>query len=165
MKRLLSIVLLLLPVTLGAKSDPLTATPEPNRTLLRDGIPRYAKDEIAQNWDDLYNIADQVGGEGRDYRFTDSDGVLPRVQFVSAIRNAIASGSEPVLKSFELTSIAATKEGYEVRACCKGERESFHFKGIIAFRAIIKDGTAQFGQWSYVVNSPHSCDQKQDSQI
>jgi len=163
MKKLVASLIIILPFAMGAKTDPLATIPEPKHTLLSNGIERYARDEIAQNWADLYEIADQDGTKPRDDRFTESKTALPREQFSEEIRRSVADGETPIITSFKLIQVIPAKDGYDIHACSAGKRESFYYKGIIEFHAIIIDGTARFGPWYYVVNSPHSCSQKVDS--
>ena len=157
-------ILPLLLFTLAAKTDPISSISEPTRTILKNGIDRYAKDEIAQDWGDLYEIADQNGAKSRDDRFTDSTAPLSREAFVQAIRQNVVNGGTPVVTSFQLTDVEPTADGYDIRACSAARRESFHFKGIIQFHAIIRDGVVRFAPWSYVLSMPHSCHQRDDQE-
>ena len=158
-----SLPIILLPLLIAAKSDPLRTVNEPDRTLLAQGLQRYAKDQIGQDWADSYEIADQDVAMKRDLLVPDDAPPVSRERFIEGMKNAIASGGTPVLKSFELTEVRPTSEGYDIRACSRGERERFHYKGIIQLHAVIRDKTARFGSWSFVFYSPHSCDQKEDN--
>ncbi len=111
MKRSRLLVILLLPLLLAAKPDPLASIEEPDSTILKAGIERYSKDQIYQKWADLYEIADQDGTRARDDRFTESTAPLSREAFVQAIRRDINDGGTPVLTSFELTEAKKTAEG------------------------------------------------------
>jgi hypothetical protein len=156
-------VLLALPLLLGAKTDPLAPIPEPDHTALAQGIQRYAKDEIKQNWADLYQITIQDFAMKRDLGVKDDAPDVSQSRFDEGMKNAIEGGGTPVLQSFQLTSVTPSKDGYEIRACAKGQRESFHYKGIIQLHAVVSAGIAKFGSWSYVFYSPQSCSQKQGS--
>ena len=163
MKRNSQFALFLIPLLLAAKPDPFSAVPEPDRSLLSASIQRFAKDEVSQNWGDSYEITEQDVPIKRELGLADNAAPISRDQFIERMKSVVQGGSRPVLKSFELTEVKRSGDHYSIRACCKGARESFRYQGIIEVDAKVSGGSVRFGSWSYVVNSPHSCTQKEDS--
>jgi hypothetical protein len=162
-KKLLSLVLL--PVLLAAKGDTYQQVAPAFRQPLKDGLGRYVQDEIKRNWSDLFEI--KIPGYAVDTEYDDLTGKRPALskeKFADLMEELTSNGSAPYMKSFDLVSITPVKGGYEIRGCSNAQRESFHFKGIVAFAAYVSDGQVRFGSWRFVYSMPHSCSQTADSE-
>lgn len=158
-------LLVLLPVAFAAKANIFDQVAPADRTPLSTGIERYAHDQETQNWSDLFEIA--VPGFATRGDYDDPSGklepILSKQAFVSEMEEGVESGGRPIMQSFDLTSITPVKGGYEVRACSKAQRESFHFKGIVKFNVYVSSTQMRFGGWTYVYAMPHSCSQTTDT--
>jgi hypothetical protein len=160
-----TLLLFLLPFLLAAKTDRYEQVSPADRAVLHSGLERYVQDQITANWSDLFEI--KIPGYAIQTDYDDLSGKTPllsKEDFVATMSEGVSNGSRPVLQSFDLRSITPMKGGYEIRACSKAQRESFHFQGIVKFTAYISDGRVQFGSWVFVVSMPHSCSQKEDSE-
>jgi len=153
------------PAAYAAKTNIDDQVAPADRAPLKVGIDRYVHDQETRNWSDLFEIA--VPGFATRGDYDDPSGknepILSKQEFVSAMENNFDSGTLPIMQSFDLTSITPVKGGYEVRACSKAQRESFHFKGILRFNVYLSSGQMRFGGWTYVYAMPHSCSQTTDS--
>lgn len=157
--------LVFLPLLLAAKGDLYQQVAPADRQPLKEGLDRYARDQIKRDWADLFEI--KIPGYAIVADYDDLSGkapILSKQEFVDAMDEQVSNGSRPYVLSFNLASITPVKGGYEVRACSKAQRESFHFKGILKFTAYVSDGKIRFGAWNYVDLMPHSCSQTTDSE-
>jgi hypothetical protein len=128
-------------------------------------VKRYARDQIKRNWSDLFEL--KIPGYAVSADYDDLSGkapVLTKRQFTEEMENAVSSGSQPVMQSFDLMSVVPVEGGYEVHACSRAQRESFHFKGVVKFTAYLSSGQVHFGSWIFVHFMPHSCSQTTDSE-
>jgi hypothetical protein len=157
--------LILLPLLLAAKGDLYKQVASADRQPLKEGLDRYVRDQIKRNWSDLFEIKIPGYAIVADFDdLSDKAPVLSKQDFVDVMNEQISNGSRPFMQSFSLASITPVKGGYEVRGCSKAQRESFHFKGILAFTAYVSDGKVRFGGWRFVDSMPHSCSQTSDSE-
>lgn len=164
MKKLLQILaFVFLPALMATKTDPFATVPEKDHAVLEAGIKRFAADEIKLNFADLYDFQEQDISMRRDLGLPDNGPLIDRSTFVERMKSAIEDGNSPFLKTFELREIIPVKGHYLIHACSKAQRENFRYLGIIQFEAFIQDEKVHFGTWSFVYNSPHSCEQKEDS--
>jgi len=160
-----TLFLALVPCLLAARTNPYQQVAPADRPAVEEGIQRYARDQIKRNWSDLFEL--KIPGYAIDTDFDDVSGtarVLTKRQFIDEMENGVTSGSKPVMQSFDLISVAPVNDGYEVRACSKAQRESFHFKGVVKFTAYLSNGQVRFGSWKFIYLMPHSCSQTTDSQ-
>jgi hypothetical protein len=160
-----TILLLFLPMLLPAQTEPYLQVSPSNRLPIKQGIERYARDQIKRNWSDLFEI--KIPGYAVQTEYDDLSGTVPvlgKPDFARIMDEAVSNGSKPYMQTFRLTSITPVSGGYEIRGCSKAQRESFHFKGILAFTAYESDGQIRFGAWRFVYFMPHSCSQTSDSE-
>jgi hypothetical protein len=165
MRRRRRLLTALIPFLLSAKTDPYQQVAPPDRLAVKEGVERYARDQLKRNWSDLFELKIPSYAIRTDHDDVSSKApFLTKQQFTDEMENAVKSGSHPVMQSFDLISVAPVDGGYEVRACSKAQRESFHFKGIVEFTAYVSNRQVHFGSWRFVHSMPHSCSQTADSQ-
>jgi hypothetical protein len=160
-----TILLILLPFLVAAKTDLYQQVALADRPLLKDGLDRYVRDQIKRNWSDLFEI--KIPGYAIDTNYDDLSANAPALSkkaFADAMEERVSNGSLPFMQSFDLVSITPMNGGYEVRGCSKAQRESFHFKGIVKLNAYVSNGQVHFGSWIFAYSMPHSCSQTTDSE-
>ena len=157
--------MILLPLLLAAKTNPYERVAPTDLAQLKSGLIRYVRDQETRNWPDLFEIA--IPGFATRGDYDDPSGrnepILSKQEFVHAMEVGVDTGVRPILQSFKLTSITRMEGGYEVRACSRAQRESFHFKGILRLNVYVSGNQMRFGGWTYVYAMPHSCSQTTDS--
>jgi hypothetical protein len=136
--------LIVLPFILAAKTDLYQQVRPADRSLLRESLERYTRDQIKRNWSDLFEI--KILGYPIRTDYDDLSGKAPapsQKEFVEEMERSVSDGSLPVMPSFDLVSIAPVKGGYEVRGCSAAQSERFHFKGIVTLNANLSAGQVQ----------------------
>src|ERR1700679_459182 len=108
---------------LRATSDPyLTLAPE-QKSLLKPVIERYVRDQIQQDWADLWDIQDQTPDLKNELLLGHRDAPdLSKKQFVSAMRETIGTGY-PRLRSFALREVKVDKGNFIMIGCGYATRE------------------------------------------
>jgi len=131
MKRLAYPAVLLMTLGLmGASSDPYSALAPEQKSLLEPVVERYVRDQIKQDWTDLWDIQDQTSDLKNELLLGHRDAPdLSKEQFVSAMRETIGTGY-PRLRSFELREVKADKGNFIMIGCGYATREEWKQKAI-----------------------------------
>ena len=125
------VVLLAVIALSGATNDPYSATTPDQRAILKPVIERYVRDQIRQDWGDLWEIQDQTSDLKNELLSGRRDAPdLSKQQFVSAMRETIGSGY-PRLRSFELRDVKPDNGNFVMIGCGIATRESWKQKGVI----------------------------------
>ena len=134
-----AVVLVVMALT-GAANDPYRAVTTDQRAMLQPVIERYVRDQIRQNWGDLWEIQDQTPDLKNELLLGRRDAPdLNREQFISAMRNTIGTGY-PRLRSFELRDVKPNNGNFVMIGCGFATRESWKQKGSVIAGIKIVDG-------------------------
>jgi hypothetical protein len=108
-----------------AGSDPYSAVTPAQRNILQPVIERYVRDQIRQDWGDLWEIQDQTADLKNELLSGKRDAPnLSKQQFVAAMRETIGSGY-PRLRSFELREVKPDKGNFIMIGCGLATREDW----------------------------------------
>jgi hypothetical protein len=162
MKAIRLCLLLALPILLASKPDPLAKVPPTDRPILIQGLQRFIKDQSTQDWADLYLIADQDTVMKRLLDVPDNAPPVDRTHFIANMVISVQAGTVPILETLDLTAVTPDATGYVLRACVQSHRQGAKLKGIAELHATLTNGTARFGSWTYIYDTPHSCNQKEN---
>jgi hypothetical protein len=142
-----------------AVTDPYASLTPEVREVLKPGVERYIHDQIKQDWADLWEIQDQTSDLKNELLLGNRTAPdMTKEQFVSAMREVIATGGHPRMRTFDLRVARADKGNYIVIGCASAVRELWHQMGFVIFAAKIADGKPKFDIWSMTSDS---CSDKQ----
>jgi hypothetical protein len=141
-------------VLMGAGSDPYSAVTPAQRTILQPVIERYVRDQIKQDWGDLWEIQDQTADLKNELVSGKRDAPnLTKKQFVAAMRETIGSGY-PRLRSFELREVKPDNGNFIMIGCGLATREEWKQQRFVIAGIRIVDGKALVDLFSM---TPDSC--------
>jgi hypothetical protein len=154
MKRLAYPAVLLMTLGLiGAASDPYSALAPEQKSLLKPIVERYVRDQIKQDWADLWDIQDQTSDLKNELLLGHRDAPdLSKEQFVSAMRETIGTGY-PRLRSFELREVKADKSNFIMIGCGYATREEWKQKGFVIAGIRVVDGKPKVDLWRMTSDS------------
>jgi hypothetical protein len=133
-------VLLAVMTLSGAANDPYRALTTDQRAMLQPVIERYVRDQIKQDWGDLWEIQDQTSDLKNELLLGRRDAPdLSRKEFVSAMRNTIGTGYIR-LRSFDLRDVKPDNGNFVMIGCGFATRESWKQKGFVIAGIKIVDG-------------------------
>lgn len=139
---------------LGAGNDPYSAVTPAQRTILQPVIERYVRDQIKQDWADLWEIQDQTADLKNELLQGRRDAPnLTKQQFVAAMRETIGSGY-PRLRSFDLREIKPDNGNFVMIGCGLATREEWKQQRFVIAGIRIVDGKALVDLFSM---TPDSC--------
>src|ERR1700679_226822 len=96
----------------GATGDPYSTLTSEQKSLLKPVVERYVRDQIKQDWADLWEIQDQTSDLKNELLLGHRDAPdLSKEQFVSVMRETIGTGY-PRLRSFELREVKDDKGNF-----------------------------------------------------
>jgi hypothetical protein len=137
----------------GAANDPYRALTTDQRAMLQPVIERYVRDQIKQDWGDLWVIQDQTSDLKNELLSGRRDAPdLSREQFVAAMRNTIGTGYIR-LRSFELRDVKPDNGNFVIIGCGFATRESWKQKGFVIARIKVVDGKPKVDLFSMPSNS------------
>jgi hypothetical protein len=103
--------------SLGAGRDPYSTLTADQKAILEPVVERYIRDQIKQDWADLWEIQDQTSDLKNELLLGRRDAPdLNKEQFVSAMRDTIGTGY-PRLHSFELREVKPDKGNFILIGC------------------------------------------------
>jgi hypothetical protein len=147
-------VLLAVAALSGAGNDPYSAVTPAQRAILQPVIERYVRDQIRQDWGDLWEIQDQTSDLKNELLSGKRDAPnLNKQQFISAMRETIGSGY-PRLRSFELREVKPDKGNFVMVGCGFATREEWKQQRFIIAEIRIADGKPLVDLFSL---TPDSC--------
>ena len=133
-------VLLAVVALSGNGHDPYSAVTPAQRAILQPVIERYVRDQIKQDWGDLWEIQDQTSDLKNELLFGKRDAPnLTKKQFVSAMRYTIGS-SYPRLRSFDLREVKPDNGNFVMIGCGFATREEWKQKSFVVAEIRIVDG-------------------------
>jgi hypothetical protein len=133
---------------LGASSDPYSSVTPEQKSLLKPVVERYLRDQIHQDWADLWIIQDQSSDLKNELLLGRRDAPdLSKQEFISAMNETIGTGY-PRLRSFELREVRADKNNFIMIGCGYATREEWKQKGIIIAGIRISEGQPKVDLWS-----------------
>jgi hypothetical protein len=155
MKRLTYPAVLLMTLGLmGAASDSYSALTPEQKSLLKPVVERYVRDQIKQDWADLWEIQDQTPDTKNSLLLGQRDAPdMSKKQFVSAMRETIGTGGMPRLRSFELREVRPDKGNFIMIGCGYATREEWKQKGFVIAGIRVVDGKPRFDIWSMTSDS------------
>jgi hypothetical protein len=135
-------------------TDPYTSLSPQEKSILQPGIDRYVRDQLKQNWADLWEIQDQTSDMKNELLLGNRTAPdLSKDQFVAAMREVIATGGYPRMRDFDLRVARADEGSFIVIGCATATRESWHGTSLVIFGAKIVDGKPKFDIWSMTSDS------------
>jgi hypothetical protein len=147
-------VLFTITVLLGAGKDPYSALTPAQRTILQPVIERYVRDQIEQDWGDLWEIQDQTSDLKNELLLGNRDAPnLTKQQFVAAMRETIGSGY-PRLRSFDLREVKPDNGNFVMIGCGFATREEWKQQRFVIAGIRIVDGKGLVDLFSM---TPDSC--------
>jgi hypothetical protein len=139
--------------SLGAVSDPYRTLPPEQAALFKPVVDRYVRDQITQDWGDLWDIQDQTSDLKNELLLGRRDAPdLNRNEFIAAMQETIATGY-PRMRSFELRDVRADKDHFVVIGCGTATRESWKQTGFVVAGLRLIDGNPKIDLWSMTSNS------------
>lgn len=140
---------------LGAgNNDPYSAVTPAQRAVLQPVIERYVRDQIKQDWGDLWEIQDQTVDLKNELLQGKRDAPnLTKQQFISAMHEIIGSGY-PRLRSFDLREVKPDKGNFVMIGCGLGTREEWKQRRFVIAGIRIVDGKPLVDLFSM---TPDSC--------
>lgn len=152
--RMRSTLLLLSLGLLGATSNPYATLTTDQTALLKPVVERYVRDQVKQDWDDLWEIQDQTSDLKNELLLGRRDAPdLSKKDFVSAMRELIETGGYPRLRSFQLKEVRVDKGNFIMIGCGKATRETWSGTGFVIAGIRIVDGKPKFDIWSMTSDS------------
>lgn len=110
---------------LGAGNDPYSRVTAAQRAILQPVIERYVRDQIRQDWGDLWEIQDQTADLKNELLSGQRDApTLTKQQFMEAMRETIGSGY-PRLRSFDLREVKPENGNFLMIGCGVATREAW----------------------------------------
>jgi hypothetical protein len=138
---------------LGATTDPYSTLAPEQKALLKPVVERYVRDQIKQDWADLWEIQDQTSDLKNELLLGHRDAPdLSKGQFVSAMREIIGTGY-PRLRSFELREVKVDKDNFIMIGCGYATREEWKQKGFVIAGIRIVEGKPKVDLWSMASDS------------
>lgn len=154
MKLLIATLLLVAAASGQTTNDPYANVPAEQRQAYKAVIERFVRDQIKQNWADLWEIQDQTPDMKNTLLQGDRNAPdLSKDQFVQAMRYTVGSGSFPRLRSFTLREIKKDKEGFVMIGCGKATREAWKQTGFVIAGIRLVNGTPKIDIWSMTSDS------------
>lgn len=146
-------VLFTVTLLLGAGSDPYSAITPAQRTILQPVIERYVRDQIKQDWGDLWEIQDQTSDLKNELLLGKRDAPdLTKHQFITAMRQTIGSGY-PRLRSFNLREVKPDEGNFVMIGCGVATREEWKQQRFVIAGIRIVDGKALVDLFSMTSDS------------
>jgi hypothetical protein len=137
----------------GQSIDPYSSITSEQKAIFQPGIQRYVKDQISQNWNDLWEIQDQTSDlKNEILEGNRAAPDLTRKDFIVAMKETVGTGL-PRLRQFTLEVVRPDKDAFIVIGCGKATRESWHQTGTVIFAARIEDGKPKFDIWGMTSDS------------
>jgi hypothetical protein len=139
--------------SLGAGRDPYSTLTAEQKAVLEPVVERYIRDQIRQDWADLWEIQDQTSDLKNELLLGRRNAPdLNKEQFVSAMRDTIGTGY-PRLRSFELREVKPDKGDFILIGCGKATRESWKQTGFVIAGIRLADGKPKVDLWSMTSDS------------
>lgn len=139
---------------LAATNAPYATLTLEQKSLFKPAVERYINDQEKQNWADLWEIQDQTSDLKNELLFGRRDAPdMNKKEFISAMREVIASGGRPRLRSFELQEVRADKGNFIMIGCGHAIRESWQATGFVIAGIRLVDGKPKFDTWSMTSSS------------
>lgn len=121
--------------------------------MLQPVVVRYMRDQLKEDWADLWNIQDQTADLKNELLPGARDAPdLDQAQFVKAMRQTIGVGY-PRLRSFELREVRADKNGFVMIGCGQATREQWKRKGFVVAAIRVVSGFPKVDLFSVSSNS------------
>ena len=138
---------------LGATTDQYSTLAPEQKSLLKPVVERYVRDQIKQDWADLWEIQDQTSDLKNELLLGHRDAPdLSKDQFISAMRDTIGTGY-PRLRSFELREVKVDKDNFIMIGCGYATREEWKQKGLVIAGIRIVEGKPKVDLWSMTSDS------------
>ena len=146
-------VLFVTMMALGAFNDPYTALTPAQRTIVQPVIERYVRDQLKQDWGDLWEIQAQTADFKNELLSGQRDAPnLTKEQFVAAMRETIGSGF-PRLRSFDLREVKPENGNFVMIGCALATREAWKQQRFVIAGIRIVDGKALVDLFSITADS------------
>jgi hypothetical protein len=137
----------------GATGDPYSTLTSEQKSLLKPVVERYVRDQIKQDWADLWEIQDQTSDLKNELLLGHRDAPdLSKEQFVSAMRETIGTGY-PRLRSFELREVKDDKGNFIMIGCGYATREEWKQTGYVIAGIKVVQGKPKVDLWSMTSDS------------
>lgn len=144
---MLSFLLVLCAIAVAAPdgNDPYASLSPEERTLLKPQIERWVRDQVKQDWADLWEIQDQTPELKNEILLGHKDAPdMNREQYVAAMRETMGS-SYPAVKAFRVTEVDKEADGFQLVGCAKLQREDWKQTSVDYIHIRIENGKALFG--------------------
>jgi hypothetical protein len=139
--------------SVSAGRDPYSTLTADQKVLMEPVVERYIRDQIKQDWADLWEIQDQTSDLKNELLLGRRDAPdLNKEQFVSTMRDTIGIGY-PRLRSFELREVKPDTGNFILIGCGEATRESWKQTGFVIAGIRIVDGKPKVDLWSMTSDS------------
>jgi hypothetical protein len=148
------VVALSIVLAASGASNPYDKLSPEERTLLKPQIERWVRDQVNENWADLWEIQDQTAELKNEVLLGRRDAPdMSRDEFAAAMRETIGIG-DPKIKAFTVTEVDKERDGFQLVGCASLQREAWKKTSIQYIHVRVVNGKVLFG---WPDGSPEDC--------